>query len=157
MTALLFPTLDDSDTAKSVEAALLLVALAIHDMTQPIERLCEAVERMCQAMPGNSSGRTVANSASAVRDLQLARHLAICIESLQFHDRLLQQLNLVRDLLAAILKHQPLDVASYGAARWEALTAAIRSRSPLDSPFELFDLLAPPGGRKVAGSCELFE
>ena len=135
---------------------MLLVALAIHDTTQPMEQLCAAVERMRQALPADAPGGTVANSARAIRELQLARNLAICVESMQFHDRLLQQLAFVRDLLAAALKHQPLDVAAYGAPRWEALMAAIRRRAPLDPRFELFDVLAPPGGSKE-GSCELFE
>lgn len=136
---------------------MLLVALAIHDTTQPMERLCDAVERMRLALPADSSGRTAANSARAIRELQLAQNLAICVESMQFHDRLLQQLAFVRDLLAAALKHQPLDVAAYGAPRWEALMAAIRRRVPMDSRLELFDVLTPPGVGKVEGSCELFE
>jgi hypothetical protein len=158
MTAVPLATiLDDAEAATAVEAAVLLVALAIHDTTQPMERLCDAVERMRQALPAEAPRRTVANSARTIRELQLARNLAICVESMQFHDRLLQQLAFVRDLLAAALKHQPLDVASYGAPRWEALMAAIRRRAPLDPRFELFDVLAPPGGSKVEGSCELFE
>jgi hypothetical protein len=157
MTAVPHPTvLDDSETATAVEAAVLLVALAVHDTTQPMEQLCDAVERMRQALPADAPGGAVANSARAIRELQLARNLAICVESMQFHDRLLQQLAFVRDLLAAALKHQPLDVAAYGAPRWEALMAAIRRRAPLDPRFELFDVLAPPGGSKE-GSCELFE
>ena len=157
MTAVPHPTvLDDSETATAVEAAVLLGALAVHDPTQPMEQLCDAVERMRQALPADAPGGAVANSARAIRELQLARNLAICVESMQFHDRLLQQLAFVRDLLAAALKHQPLDVAAYGAPRWEALMAAIRRRAPLDPRFELFDVLAPPGGSKE-GSCELFE
>jgi hypothetical protein len=157
MTAVPHPTvLDDAETATAVEAAVLLVALAIHDTTQPMEQLCDAVERMRQALPADSPHPTIANSARAVRELQLAQNLVICVESMQFHDRLLQQLAFVRDLLAAALKHQPLDVAAYGAPRWEALMAAIRRRAPLDPRFELFDVLAPPGGSKE-GSCELFE
>jgi hypothetical protein len=158
MTAVLLQTmLDDAETATAVEAAVLLVALAIHDTTQPMERLCDAVERMRQTLPADAPSRTVAISARDVRELQLARNLAICVESLQFHDRLLQQLAFVRDLLAAALKHQPLDVATYGAPRWEALMAAIRHHVPLDSRFELFDVLAPPGRSRMEGSCELFE
>jgi hypothetical protein len=150
-------TIEDGETATAVEAAVLLVALAIHDTTQPVDRLCEAMERMCQSLAVGSEPNTLAKSGAAVRDLQLARDLAICVQSLQFHDRLLQQLAFVRDLLGAILQHQPLDVAAYGAPRWEALMAVIRRRAPLDSRFELFDLLAPAEVGKVDGSCELFE
>jgi hypothetical protein len=134
-------TIGDGETATAVEAAAMLVALAIHDTTEPVERLCEAMERMCKAP----------------RDGQLGRDLAICVESLQFHDRLLQQLAFVRDLLGATLQHQPLDFAAYGAARWEALMVVIRRRAPLDARFELFDLLAAAEAGKVAGACELFE
>jgi hypothetical protein len=150
-------TIDDSETATAVEAAAMLVALAIHDTTQPVERLCEAMERMCKALAAGTAASTVANSASGARDAQLGRDLAVCVEGLQFHDRLLQQLAFVRDLLGAILQHQPLDVAAYGAPRWEALMAVIRRRAPLDRRFELFDLLAAAEVGKVAGGCELFE
>jgi hypothetical protein len=148
--------IDDSETATAVEAAAMLVALAIHDTTQPVERLCEAMERMCKALATNSTANRVANTAGAAPDAQLEHDLAVCIESLQFHDRLLQQLAFVRDLLGAILQHRPLDVAAYGAPRWEALMAVIRRRAPLDSRFELFDLLAGTEAGSVDDSCELF-
>jgi hypothetical protein len=63
----------------------------------------------------------------------------------------------VRDLLGAVLQHQPLDVSAYGAARWEALMAVIRRRAPLDARVELFDLLASANAGTVEGDCELFE
>lgn len=135
----------------------MLVALAVQDTTQPVERLCDAMARMCEVLAANTAAAGGAGAALAARDAQLERDLAACIEGLQFHDRLLQQLAFVRDLLGAILRHQPLEVAAYGAPRWEALMEAIRRRAPQDARFELFDLLAAAAATPVSGDCELFE
>lgn len=71
--------------ASAVEAATLLLALAIQDSRQPVQDLGGALQRMSQG---------------ALAQDGLARELAVCIESLQFHDRLVQQLSFARDLLA---------------------------------------------------------
>jgi hypothetical protein len=136
-----------------VEAAALLVSLAINGTHRPVAQLGDALERLSRAATtSNSQWRdSIATQAG-----QSAGDLAICFESLQFHDRLMQQLSFVRDLLTAILNHEPLDMAAYGAPRWEALIALIRRRAPLDARFELFDLLSPAEAREAEGSCELF-
>jgi hypothetical protein len=147
--------IDGAETATAVEAAALLVSLAINGTRRPVEQLGDALERLSRAATLGASANH-ASTEAAQEDGQPGRDLAVCLESLQFHDRLMQQLSFVRDLLAAILKHEPLDMAAYGAPRWEALIALIRRRAPLDSRFELFDLLSPVEAREAEGSCELF-
>jgi hypothetical protein len=150
-------TIDTAETATAVEAAALLVSLAINGTHRPVEELGNALERLSRAALTASAqqarGPTVASVAPSE---QSTRDLAVCLESMQFHDRLMQQLAFVRDLLTAILNHEPLDMAAYGAPRWEALIALIKRRAPLDSRFELFDLLSPAQAREAEGSCELF-
>jgi hypothetical protein len=149
-------TIDDAETATAVEAAALLVSLAINGTQRPVEEIGDALERLSRAATISASGNRGSAAGSADRDRHSARDVAVCLESLQFHDRLMQQLSFVRDLLSAILKHEPLDMAAYGAPRWEALIALIRRRAPLDARFELFDLLSPAEAREAEGSCELF-
>jgi hypothetical protein len=149
--------LDPLEAVTAVEAAILLVALAINDTHKPVENLGAALERINGMASAVRSSREANQPQPDGTKKQLAQDVAICIEGLQFHDRLLQQLAFVRDLLSAILKHEPLDVSSYGAPRWAALMAAIRSRAPLDPRFELFDLLSPTEAHSAEGSAELFE
>jgi hypothetical protein len=146
-------TIDTSETATALEAAALLVSLAINGTHRPVEELGNALERLSRAATTSNSQE---RDSIATREGQSAGDVAICLESLQFHDRLMQQLSFVRDLLTAILNHEPLDMAAYGAPRWEALIALIRRRAPFDARFELFDLLSPAEAREAEGSCELF-
>lgn len=149
--------IEETETATAVEAAALLVGLAIQDTRQPVTELGNALERIHRGVAGMAAAQRDRGGTPTQEQGEMARDLTVCIESLQFHDRLMQQLAFVRDLLSAILKHEPLDVAAYGAPRWEALMAVIRRRAPLDSRFELFDLLLPAQVRREEGSCELFE
>ena len=82
-------------------------ALLIHGMQQsdnPISQLGGALARMAQALSEvgtplfGEPGREPSGDVQALRDC-LARDLAVCIQSLQFHDRLMQQLTQARDLL----------------------------------------------------------
>jgi hypothetical protein len=148
--------LNPTDAATAVEAASLLVGLAINDTHQPVEQMGAALERIQNTLTvlrreSPSSRPGMAFEAGFVHDV------ATCIEGLQFHDRLMQQLAFVRDLLAAILEKEPSDLAAYGERRWIALLAVIRQHAPLDPRFELFDLLSTTEAHAAEGSCELFE
>ena len=95
-------------------------ALLIHSMQQsdsPISELGSALGRMAQALRQvgtplfGEPGQEPTGDAQALRDA-LARDLAVCIQSLQFHDRLMQQLTQARDLLTGhvatgLLSHVP--------------------------------------------------
>jgi hypothetical protein len=89
--------------------------LLVHGLQQsdiPISQLSGALARMAQTLTdigtplfGQAAG-TPSGDLQVLRDA-FARDLAVCIESLQFHDRLMQQLTQARDLLTG-LAAQPL-------------------------------------------------
>src|SRR5581483_985430 len=134
------PVPDPSQAASALEAAALLVSQAIQDSRQPMADLGTALQRMSEA---------------ALRQEGLAREMAVCIESLQFHDRLVQQLAFARDLLISVLSQKAPDMACYGATRWNAVLAAVRCSHATDKHRGLSGLL-PLAARADHGSCELF-
>ncbi|HEY3786088.1 MAG TPA: hypothetical protein VGL55_12465 [Steroidobacteraceae bacterium] len=137
--ALLIP--DPSRATSAVEAAALLVSLAIQDSRRPVEDLGGALQRMSQG---------------ALAQEALARELAVCVESLQFHDRLVQQLAFARDLLTSVLSQRLPDVAPYGAPRWSAVLAAVRGLERDDRESGVTALPASISSRSELGTCELF-
>ena len=73
----------------------------------PIAQLSEALARMAQTLSnigaplfGQADPESTAD-ARVVRDA-FKRDIAVCIESLQFHDRLMQQLTQARDILSTL-------------------------------------------------------
>jgi len=124
----------------AVEAATLLIASAIRDSRRPVENLGGALERMYR---------------SANREW--SRDLAVCIESVQFHDRLMQQLSFIHDLLGAILKQEPGRGQAYSTPRWEQLMQAIHGRASAASQTDSFESLGSTQVHLTGGTCELFE
>jgi hypothetical protein len=78
-----------------VEAAAALIELSLHESNGPVEELSGALTRIAQSL------RSDGGDFQQNREL-LARDMAVCVESLQFHDRLTQQLTQVRNLLASL-------------------------------------------------------
>jgi hypothetical protein len=114
-----------SRCAAAVERA---TALLIHGMQQsdtPISELGGALARMARTLGevgtplfGATSEATPGVNVEVLCD-SLARDIAVCIQSLQFHDRLMQQLTQARDLLAGhvadgLLAHAPGPPANEG-------------------------------------------
>jgi hypothetical protein len=147
-----------------VEAAAALIELCLHESNGPVEELSGALGRMAQlaqSRPGEVDLQA--------RHAQLARDVAVCIESLQFHDRLTQQLTQVRNLLATLAFS---DVRTDTAGRpleedphkWLVLLENLRARFTSDSHRILFNLLLPGTGGRTSvpalhaneGSVELF-
>jgi hypothetical protein len=113
---------------QAVVTAAALIELAIQDSLAPIETLGRAIARIAAAAPAPA----------------LAPELAACVESLQFHDRMTQQLTQVRDLLAgaageAAPPDEPRD--------WPALRERLREHFTTDSHRMLFNLLMPADDR----------
>ncbi len=127
-----------SEMAVSMEAAAVLLSLAMRDTESPVASLCDALSRISRA----------AGPA-------LARDVAVCIESLQFHDRLIQQLAAVRGLLASVVSDRPLDLNGFGAHRWEEMLKVLRERLSEDSQHHLFNLLLRTGVVEVEGHCNM--
>jgi len=159
-----------AEPATAVEAAAALIELAVHESHGPVEDLSGALTRMAQFVQ-NPLGNSVGTGDKPPDGAQLARDVAICIESLQFHDRLTQQLTQIRDLLATLaLSDAPADLAGPSVQgdphKWLALLENVRARFTSDSHRILFNLLLPDtgaGGRSNVptlhaneGSVELF-
>jgi hypothetical protein len=150
-----------AEPATPVEAAAALIALALHESNGPVEDLSRALARMAEIVQtGPSEG---------LARQQLTEKIAICIESLQFHDRLTQQLTQIRNLLATLAASDvPRDAAGRplegNPANWMVLVENLRARFTSDSHRILFNLLLPESGGRAnvpslhanEGSVELF-
>jgi hypothetical protein len=91
----------------AVERATVLLIDGLQQSDIPISQLSGALARMAQTLTDIGTplfSEAEANPAGDLRVLRdaLARDIAVCVESLQFHDRLMQQLTQARDLLSAI-------------------------------------------------------
>jgi hypothetical protein len=157
-----------AEPATPIEAAAALIELSLHESNGPVEALSGALTRMAQLVhdqPGDITGAADMQNHRA----RLAREVAICIENLQFHDRLTQQLTQVRNLLATLVfSDEPTDAAGRPVEddpqHWQVLLENLRARFTSDSHRILFNLLLPgSGGRATVsalhaneGSVELF-
>jgi hypothetical protein len=125
----------------SAEAAAILLAFAMRESETPAVELGSALERLGQGL----------RPAGAPAGEALKRDLAACVRALQFHDRLMQQLAVIRNLLTRLADHPLPQMAGFGAQRWEELLAALRERLAAGSHHELFELLVRTGGVGVPG------
>jgi hypothetical protein len=153
-----------SDLETSVEAAAVLLSLAMRDTEQPVADLGGALTRLSRHVQNGGTRDGATRSGPGLREA-LQGDLVVCIQSLQFHDRLIQQLAAVRSFLASLANHHSLtDVGGFGAQRWEELLRLVRTRLTSDSHHQLFELLMrtgeieSDGGADAAGegSIELF-
>jgi hypothetical protein len=151
----------------SVQAAAVLLSLAMRDTESPVQDLGQSLSRMVTTVTSLRSrvAEHRVNGNPKVDPLQLESELSVCIQSLQFHDRLIQQLAAVRNLLTSLGPHGQLDVTGFGAQRWEELLKMIRERLSADQHHQLFDLLMRTGEVDIdlrgetlpgEGSVELF-
>lgn len=97
-----------STCAAAVERATLLLAQSMQESDIPIARLSEALARMARTLGdlgtplfGGGDQARAGTDVRAFRDA-LARDISVCIESLQFHDRLMQQLAQSREILTSL-------------------------------------------------------
>jgi hypothetical protein len=91
----------------AVERATVLLIHGLQQSDIPISQLSDALARMAQTLIDIGTplfGQAHANATGDARVFRdaFARDIAVCIESLQFHDRLMQQLTQARDLLSAV-------------------------------------------------------
>ena len=113
-----------ADLARPAETAAALIALAMSESQRPVAALGQALARIAAAVAAGEPPR--------------AADIAACIESLQFHDRMIQQLTHVRDLLANVAA-----VPEEDTAGWPALRETLRARFTSESHRMLFNLLLP--------------
>lgn len=103
------------ECAAALEAAAYLLALAMRESHGPVEVLGGALERMAATLgqcarvldrqraaegPQSAQPKEAALREVAAAHAMLERDIALCIESLQFHDRLMQRLERVSRCLA---------------------------------------------------------
>ena len=141
------PSVHGADALEqAATTAAALIELAVHESLTPVDALGRALARLSAMLPAASDG--------------LRAELASCIESLQFHDRMVQQLTQVRDLLASAAEDHPAEANPPG---WPALRDRLRAHFTSESHRMLFNLLLP--GEEVPvpmhlhaeeGSVELF-
>lgn len=148
------------DLQVSVEAAAVLLSLAMRDTEQPAADLCGALSRLSARVHAPVRQIGVQDAGALREELRALRtelipDLAICIQSLQFHDRLIQQLAAVRSFLASLADHETLDSCGFGARRWEELLRLVRVRLTTDSHHQIFDLLLRTGSLETDTSREL--
>ena len=131
----------------SVQAAAVLLTLAMRDTEHPVTDLGQALSRMVSTLTivREHVEKKPFNGDTDGTRMRLESELSICIQSLQFHDRLIQQLAAVRNLLTGLSSHGPLCVAGFGAQRWEELLNMLRDRLSADQHHQLFDLLMRTG------------
>jgi hypothetical protein len=153
-----------SERATPVEAAAALIQLSLHESNGPVEDLSGALGRMAQLVHTQPDTQTTATEIHN----QLARDVAVCIESLQFHDRLAQQLTQVRNILATLAYSAPSPTAGRPLEgdphKWMVMVENLRARFTSESHLILFNLLLPEGSCRPAvpalhaneGSVELF-
>jgi hypothetical protein len=86
----------------TVERAAGLLVHSMREADTPIAELSDALARMA---------RILNDPTVEVQKLraELARNIAVCIESLQSYDRLMQQLAQARDILTGLAVSQPLE------------------------------------------------
>ncbi len=115
---------DGPEQAAATAAAL--IELALHESLTPVDALGRALARLSAILPLASDN--------------VRAELATCIESLQFHDRMVQQLTQVRDLLASVTTDQPNGPNPPG---WPALRDRLRAHFTSESHRMLFNVLLP--------------
>jgi ATP/maltotriose-dependent transcriptional regulator MalT len=93
----------------TVERAAGLLVHSMQEADTPIAELSDALARMAQ---------TLNDPAMEVQSLraEFARNIAVCIESLQSYDRLMQQLAQARDILTGLAANKPLEGVPNGPA-----------------------------------------
>lgn len=138
------------DLACAAATAASLIELALGESQRPVGELGEALSRVSAAVS--------AGTPPAAVDLDA------CVECLQFHDRLVQQLSQVRDLLAAVAAAGSGETAPGSRQSWPVLMENLRARFTSESHRILFNLLMPdadghshvPSLHASEGSVELF-
>jgi hypothetical protein len=138
------------DLACAAATAASLIELALSESQRPVGELGEALSRVSAAVS--------AGTPPAAADLDA------CVECLQFHDRLVQQLSQVRDLLAAVAAAGSGETAPGSRQSWPVLMENLRARFTSESHRILFNLLMPdadghshvPSLHASEGSVELF-
>ncbi len=88
-----------SSCAAAVERATLLLVRGMRETDTPIAELGDALARMARTLNDPTA------DSQLLRDT-FASNIAMCIESLQSYDRLMQQLTQARDILTGLVPNK---------------------------------------------------
>lgn len=108
--------------------------LALRESQGPLQHLTDAIVRINQA-------------ARAAGTPQLGGELAVCLEQLQFYDRMTQHLSHLRDFMSSMtvaIESGTRD--GHSEADWERMRNRFRERLISDAQRGLLDLIAPAAG-----------
>ena len=117
----------------AVNEAAALLDLAMVESHPPVGELGGALARMsralagaCHLIEGRRDGRVDADMIAHIERCRemFVREVAVCIESLQFHDRLIQQLTHAKNCLAAQGADLSLPAAQRAVDEWMTRHAA---------------------------------
>jgi predicted trehalose synthase len=141
---------NSADLACAAATAAALIELALSESQRPVTALGEALSRVSAAVADDTPPSP--------------GDLVTCVECIQFHDRMVQQLSRVRDLLAAVAAIGSEATAPGGQQSWPVLMENLRARFTSESHRILFNLLMPdseglnhaPSLHADEGSVELF-
>jgi hypothetical protein len=132
--------------AASLTAAAAQLELALRESAGPVDALGQAFERMSVSLAQlRSSLAATAEGKLHATCREVLRDVSVCVENLQFYDRLVQHLSHLRDYLSG-LSGSPDAQANGGRdpAAWQELRAALRQRLISEAQRELLDLILPP-------------
>lgn len=140
------PTGERDELLRAATTAAALIELAIKESLKPVDQLGQALSR-------------IADKSAAVGGTFTA-DVSVCIENVQFHDRMVQQLTQIRDLLCGAADQRG---SQRTGPEWPVVRERLRRHFTSESHRILFDLLMPgePGKDAVQlhaaeGSLELF-
>jgi hypothetical protein len=88
-------------TLISTDMAAELLGVAMRDTERPVMEMAGALARICNTLSRASGGPGAPLACSGNCGEMIRNDIAICIQSLQFHDRLIQQLTAVRKLMGS--------------------------------------------------------
>jgi len=78
-----------------------LLGAAMRDTERPVMEMAGALARICTTLSRAPGGPGAALACNGNCGAMIRDDIAICIQSLQFHDRLIQQLTAVRKLIGS--------------------------------------------------------
>lgn len=141
----------ENESARAIEAATVQIELALSETYAPVQELGDTIQKLSEMLGKLAAPGDEAERADGKLLDELRMELSKSIVKLQFHDRMVQHLNHVRDYLASIANQQNED-ANFDPERtmtdinpWPNLHARIRERLISDAEREVFDLVLDKG------------
>lgn len=142
----------------SLAAAVSQLDLALRESQCPVDELGAALARLSGRLESvrataatDATDATTQSLANDCRDV--LRDVSICIESMQFYDRMTQHLSHLRDFIVGIIAvMQDSAAAEQESTNWERLRVNLRRKLISEAQRELLDLILPPPRDQAAAA-----